>query len=100
MTRYAFEMGMTIDQFNSISPRDFRLASEAHHTRTSKQFEHTRAISYMIAAANRDPKRSFPTIEKWWPLPTDGETMKRLDSERAKRIMELYEQAKKQVNVA
>lgn len=25
----------------------------------------------MIAAVNRDPKKRMPTMQKWWPLPTD-----------------------------
>lgn len=100
MLRYAFEMGLTLDEFNKMSPREFQVASEAFHVKMSRQFEHTRAISYMIAAANRDPKKSFPSIQKWWPLPTDGQTVRKLDEARKREIMQLYAEAQNRINVA
>lgn len=48
----------------------FKLAY-GYHRRNNKQWEHTRMIIYFIAAANRDPKKSFPSITKFMPLPTD-----------------------------
>jgi hypothetical protein len=44
-------------------------------------FEHTRMISYHIAAANRDPKKRFPEMTEWWPLLTDEKIDKKEQAE-------------------
>ena len=36
-----------------------------------KQWEHTRAINYMVYRVNADPKKPTKEIASWWPLPTD-----------------------------
>jgi hypothetical protein len=75
--------------------RQFQNMVEAYNTRISRQYEHTRAICYYIAAANRDPKKPFPqTMQKFWPLPTDGHTERVIDADRKKKILELYDKAK------
>lgn len=43
----------------------------------SKEFEHTRAIVYTVASANRDSKKAWPLIEQFWPLPTDDDNVKK-----------------------
>lgn len=58
----------------------------------SHEFEHTRAICYNILAVNRDPKKPFPAIEKFWPLSTDEEID--MDAEE-KRLLGILEKFKK-----
>lgn len=78
-----------------MSMRQFQNAVEAYNIRVSKGFEHTRAICYYIAAANRDPKKPFPkTMQAFWPLPTDEHTVKKIDEGRTKKLLALYESVK------
>lgn len=69
----------------------------AYNKDRSRQFEHTRAICYYIAAVNRDPKKSFPTIEKFWPLPSDsdGAPSEEAEYKRLKDRLNQYKQSKK-----
>lgn len=62
--------------------------------RRSHEFEHTRAICYHIVAVNRDPKKAFPTMEKFWPLPSDKEGAEDEDTEY-KRLKERLSNYKK-----
>jgi len=64
--------------------------------RRSHDFEHTRAICYHIAAVNRDPKKPFPSIAKYWPLPTDddGQLDDQTEYKRLKGILAQYKQGK------
>ncbi len=50
----------------------------------------------MIAAVNRDPKKVFPTIEKFWPLPTDkdGSVDEKAEEKRLMGILEKFKQGK------
>lgn len=64
-----------------------------HEIKRSHDFEHTRAIVYALAASNWDPKKSMPTLQKFWPLLTDGdgETAEKDDlNERRARLVEYY----------
>lgn len=81
-----------------MSSKQFSNYVEAHNRKVSKDFEHTRAICYYVAASNRDPKKSFPSIQKFWPLPTDGDTMQKLDADRAAKIREMYDKAKQMLH--
>lgn len=57
------------------------LAVRGHNIKRAHDFEHTRALVYSNYAINRDPKKAFPSIEKFWPLPTDGDTAAEEQSE-------------------
>jgi len=46
----------------------------------------------MIAGVNRDPKKVFPSIEKFWPLPTDDDGID--DKSEEKRLMGILEKFK------
>lgn len=61
-----------MDYANCTLSEFFKLAN-GYIRRNNKHWEHTRMIVYFIAAANRDPKKSFPSIQKFMPLPTDEE---------------------------
>lgn len=45
--------------------------SEGLRKRDLKQWEHTRAINWMVYKTNSDPKKQAKNITTWWPLPTD-----------------------------
>lgn len=94
----AAEAGLSLSEFYDMSPRQFKNYMDGYRARMVKQYEHTRAICYFIAASNRDPKKSFPTMQKFWPLPTDERTTEVLDRSRAEKIRQLYEQAKQKIN--
>lgn len=71
--------------------------SRGHARKRAQEFEHTRIVTYTIAAANRDPSKPFPTIEAYWPLPTDeGEVEKRVEdlnevqAKAIERLRKLY----------
>lgn len=49
----------------------------AYNRMRANQFEHTRVIVYTLASANRDPKKPWPSIEEFWPLPTDKDGAKK-----------------------
>lgn len=54
------------------------------------EFEHTRAICYHIVAVNRDPNKSFPTIEKFWSLSTDEVIDEKAEEARLQAILDKY----------
>jgi hypothetical protein len=74
--------------------------ARGYNRRRSQAFEHTRAICYHIAAVNRDPKKSFPTMQKYWPLPTDedSEPDEQTEYKRLKSLLNNYKQGKLQKN--
>jgi hypothetical protein len=44
---------------------------EGWNRQRSYGLESARIIAYSIAATNRDPKKSFPKMQEFMPLPTD-----------------------------
>ena len=38
----------------------------------TKEWEHTRAIVWMLYKSNSDPKKAAKNMLTWWKLPTDG----------------------------
>jgi hypothetical protein len=69
--------------------------NEGYQKKRSQDFEHTRAIVYMIAATNRDPKKSFPTIREFWPLPTDSKVDDESEGKRLQAVMDAYKESLK-----
>ncbi|MFB6456481.1 hypothetical protein ACE38W_14505 [Chitinophaga sp. Hz27] len=52
--------------------KDYSRYAQGYWIRHYRQMEGPRLIAYMIAAANRDPKKSFPrSVEHFMPFPTD-----------------------------
>lgn len=66
-------MGYKPWEYYRLTFREYNSAVTGYFTRLSKEYEHTRAICYVIASVNRDPKKRMPPINKFWPLPTDEE---------------------------
>jgi hypothetical protein len=91
--RSAFEKGLTVSEFHSMSPRQFQNYCDAWVRRRSMEFEHTRAICYYMVAVNRDPKKALPTMEKFWPLPTDDKKHEDISKDRAAEIRRKYAMA-------
>lgn len=60
----------------------------------SHEFEHTRAICYHILAVNRDPKKPFPSIEKFWPLSTDDAIDEQAEEKRLLAILDKFKKGK------
>lgn len=51
--------------------KEWSFYSEGIRKTQLKQWEHTRAINYMVYRVNADPKKQAKRITSWWPLPTD-----------------------------
>lgn len=51
--------------------KEWSFYSEGLRKTQIKQWEHTRAINYMLYKVNADPKKPLKTIQVFWPLPTD-----------------------------
>jgi hypothetical protein len=51
--------------------KEFYHYSVGFQIRKAREMEPYRLIAYCTLAANRDPKKPFPTIDKFWPLYTD-----------------------------
>lgn len=76
--------------------REYVLTCRGFAIKRSHDFEHTRAIVYNSAAIHRDPKKAFPKIEKFWPLPTDDlEAIEKADEEEGDRLKEKLDAFKK-----
>jgi hypothetical protein len=73
-------------------PVDLFIILEAYQNKQVTAWKQTREIVYTLAAVNRDPKKPFPTREKFMPLPGDEEMIQQ-NHERRKR--EYQEQRKK-----
>jgi hypothetical protein len=86
------EVGLEIGYFESLEWREWLLIYEGYSLRYYKQLEQTRMISYTIAAANRDPKKPFPSIHRFMPLPTDVKEDKgeKISKEELAKIVKLY----------
>jgi hypothetical protein len=67
--------------------------------RNSRQWEHTRVIAWTIAAANRDPKKPFPTIRDFMPLPTDPVIDETSEAARMQKAMDDYKERLKQAGL-
>lgn len=68
---------------------------EGYQQRIIQEWQHTRRIAYTIAAANRNPKKQFPSMHKWMPLPGDEEMMAEHRASRKKQYEEIKEHYKK-----
>lgn len=55
--------------------------SRGYDKKRSLEFEHTRVICYTLAAVNRSSEKAFPTMNEFWPLPTDEEAVKETKEE-------------------
>jgi len=61
-------------------------------TRQCKQWEQTRIIAYNILAVNRNPKKNFPTITEYMPLPTDPKVDMESEAARMQEVMDKYKE--------
>lgn len=66
------------------------IVMNGYYQRGTDDWKRSRVVAYSIAAANRNPKKPFPSIEKFMPLPGDDEMMK----DKAKRRKQEYEATK------
>lgn len=51
-----------------------------------KEWEHTRALAWLIYKANADPKKAASTMQTWWPLSTDSNFNKKQKKVRRKKL--------------
>lgn len=52
----------------------------------TKEWEHTRALAWMIYKANSDPKKASRNMLTWWRLPTDKNTKAQPKRIKGKRL--------------
>lgn len=60
---------------------------EGWNRQRSYNLEGFRIVAYTIAATNRDPKKSFPKLEEFMPLPTDD---LQTTEEKEKDLLDTY----------
>lgn len=89
-------MGISCSEFIAMTWRSYVLTVRGFNKKRSREFEHTRSICYHIVAVNRDPKKPFPKIEKFWPLPTDDENApsEQQEYKRLKEKLNKFKQGK------
>lgn len=87
-------MGYKPKEYYNLTYSECTTAMAGYFKRRSREFEHTRAICWTIAAVNRDPKKKMPEVTKWWPLPTDEKVERDVEGikEKLKRIDEIMKQ--------
>lgn len=56
--------------------------------RSSREWEHTRLVAWNILAVNRDPKKNFPSIAEYIPLPTDVKIDENSEALRMQKAMD------------
>lgn len=69
---------------------------EGWQIKNSRHWEHTRVIAYNILAVNRDPKKRFPSIQEYMPLPTDVVVNEDAEADRMQKKMDEYKEKLKQ----
>jgi hypothetical protein len=84
------------EQYTRLTWRQFVTMTRGYNKRRSLDFEHTRAICYHVVAVNRDPKKPFPTIQKFWELPTDKDNLPDEETEykRLRGLLDKYKKGK------
>lgn len=75
---------------------DLLIFLEGQNERMVEDWRIGRKIAYTIAASNRNPKKQFPPMHKWMPLPGDAEAVKEYGADRKKQYEEVKERLKKQ----
>ena len=67
----------------------------------SRDFEPARAVAWTIGMVNRDPKKSFPNLYDFWPLPTDKKEDLKEKGDLLQQKLNRYKEAmkKKKSNV-
>lgn len=83
-------MDLTPHEYYSMTRAEFILKAKGWHTQQLKKWEHTRQISYTIAANAFGRKKRMPSIRAWWPLPTDKLDKPDLDRSEMQAKWEIF----------
>lgn len=83
-------MGMAPTEYYRMTWRQYILTRRGHGIKRSHEFEHTRAIVYHFISVHRDPNKPFPSMEKFWPLPTDDHDIDENDAKRLEEKLEKF----------
>jgi hypothetical protein len=75
--------------------REYQLLLEGCKIRSSRDWEHTRALLYQEAAINRDPKKKLLPMRQWMPLITDQEEDIKAVGSHLKQVLADYKAKKK-----
>lgn len=70
------ELGVPLFDFYAMTWNEWCYYSNGLYKNKTKEWEHTRAIAWMIYKANSDPKKSARNMQTWWPLNTDKNNRK------------------------
>lgn len=65
------ELGVPLFDFYAMTWNEWCYYSNGLFKNKTKEWEHTRAMAWMIYKANSDPKKSSKNMLTWWPLTTD-----------------------------
>lgn len=65
----AGDWGLEPDRLLSFTLRQLYEYANGVKKRRALEENNIRKFAYLFAQANRDPKKSFPTVNDFWPIP-------------------------------
>lgn len=80
------ELGVSLFDFYAMTWTEWCYYSNGLYKSKSKEWEHTRAITWMIYKVNSDPKKAEKNMLNWWKLPTDKNFKARAKRTKGKRL--------------
>lgn len=80
------ELGVSLFDFYEMTWNEWCSYSNGLHKSKIKEWEHTRAISWMIYKSNSDPKKAAKNMGSWWKLPTDKDFVAKRERPKGKRL--------------
>lgn len=69
MYELAGDWGLEPDRLLSFTLRQVYEFAKGVKKKRALQENQVRRFAYLFAGANRDPKKSFPQIQDFWPIP-------------------------------
>lgn len=88
------ELGVSLFDFYAMTWKEWNSYSEGLRKAKIRQWEHTRAINYMVYKVNADPKKPIKSITAFWSLPTDPKVKaKRTGKRVTKAQMKAYDES-------
>jgi hypothetical protein len=71
--------------------RQFYWFQKGWHRQQDQEADRFRRVAYIIAKANSDPKKKFPSMDKFWPLESDRKIHILTDEEQDRIIKEFFD---------
>lgn len=69
MYELAGDWGLEPDRLLSFNLRQVYEYAKGIKKRRAIEENHIRKFAYLFASANKDPKKAFPQLQEFWPIP-------------------------------